>query len=62
MKVSEFLLEQEVSGQPPLPDDPMVSYWAGWLIGAARGTGTVTTMPEAIAFARRATEFIEEQT
>jgi hypothetical protein len=61
MKVSEFLRKYEITGQVPEPDDPLVSFWAGWLIGCAHGrTDAVGTMAEAVTFARQAAEFIEQ--
>jgi len=60
MKLSEFLRQYQLSGE--LPDDrgdAMLNFWAGWLIGNARNTATVTNFNEAREFAIKAAEFIE---
>lgn len=61
MKVSEFLRQYQLTGQVPTPDDAMVSYWAGWLIGHSNRHNKVTmTLEQEISRALQAAEFIEE--
>jgi hypothetical protein len=60
MKVSEFLREYQISGLVPEtpPDDAMVPFWAGWLLGHQL---RVSTDPEhSFDTAIKAAEFIEE--
>ena len=61
MKVSDFLRRYQISGQ--LPDDEgdeMLTFYAGWLIGASY-KGTITTMDQARKDAIKIAEFIESR-
>lgn len=60
MKVSEFLREYQITGNLPDPEEPLVSFWAGWLVGNARIHQTVN-LENAIEMAIKAAEFIEGQ-
>lgn len=61
MKVSEFLREYQRTGELPMPEKSMVSFWAGWLIGTAIKSRTVIGGPDAMSMAISAAEFIEAQ-
>jgi len=60
MKVSEWLRQYQISGEVPQAPkgEEMIAFYAGWLIGAQ--TRTDETMEVKIAFAIKASEFIEE--
>lgn len=65
MKVSEWLRQHHLSGAVPEvgeSEDPLIAFWAGWLIGSARRDGTLTrTLDDAKEMAIKAAEFIESQ-
>lgn len=65
MKVSQWLRQYHLSGAVPEigdSEDPLIAFWAGWLIGSARRDGTATrTLDEAKEMAIKAAEFIEAQ-
>jgi len=59
--MSEFLRRYQISGEvPDKPVDPMLAFWAAWMIGCAK-KGTATTFDEARELAIKAAEFIENQ-
>jgi hypothetical protein len=73
VKVSEWLRQYQLTGQiPDDADDPLIPFWAGWLIGASRRSGQIlaplpgvpvevqeVALKDAREMAIRAAEFIE---
>lgn len=63
MKVSEFLRQYQLGGGVPetqKTDDPMLPFWAGWMVGAS-GSRTAVNAEERLEMAIKAAEFIEAQ-
>lgn len=73
MKVSAWLRQYQISGKvPDNADDPMIPFWAGWLIGTSRRSGQIlaplpgvpveaqqVALKDALEMAILAAEFIE---
>lgn len=73
MKVSDFLRQYQITGKvPDDADDPMIAFWAGWLMGAGRRNGEIlvplpgipleaqqVAMKDALDMAIHAAEFLE---
>jgi hypothetical protein len=53
--VSQWLREYQLTGKVPKVNEPMLPFWAGWLMGTP--TASAITMSEKLEMA----EFIEEQ-
>lgn len=57
MKVSDFLRQYQITGKvPDDADDPMIAFWAGWLMGRVQVRDSIEG---ALDMAIHAAEFIE---
>jgi hypothetical protein len=61
VKVSEFLRQYQITGLVPEtpPDDAMVAFWAGWLMGG-KGQLLQFSSETRLETACKAAEFIED--
>lgn len=64
MKVSQWLRQYHLSGAVPEvgdSEDPLIAFWAGWLIGRASDQPLTRGLDDAKEMAIKAAEFIEAQ-